>query len=93
MSTRESLEHDAQLEMAIEALEAEQEPRTHLPDCTQAPVVCSDGSVRRATDDPCICARLRAAYRRGYNDHARSGALAYEMYGICANQHGAGTNP
>lgn len=30
----------------------------HLAQCTQALVECSDGSVRVATDYPCICERL-----------------------------------
>ena len=39
------------------------------------------------------CERLRRAYRRGYNDHATSQAVGYQMYGIPANQHGQGQNP
>ena len=41
----------------------------------------------------CICPELRAAYRRGYNDHARSRAFGAEVYGVQANQHGQGENP
>ena len=55
---------------------------------------------------PCICASLRAAYRRGYNAHAASRAHAEAMHGTYPmgdrlgtfdrsrwNQHGKGENP
>lgn len=65
----------------------------HLPECSHTLVTCSDGSVRPRSSGPCICDELASAYRRGYNDHARSAAHGYQMYGIGANQHGAGENP
>lgn len=49
--------------------------------------------VRLWTDD-CICTALLAAYRRGYNDRARSAEYSYQVYGIPEfNQHGKGENP
>jgi hypothetical protein len=46
----------------------------------------------------CICHRLRAAYRRGYNDHARSMAMWEATNGgaevhVHYIQHGEGENP
>jgi hypothetical protein len=40
---------------------------------------------------PCICDRLRVAYRRGYNDHAHANAMGREIFGFI--QHGEGENP
>ena len=57
---------------------------THEPECLNA-------YTREL--DICVCAAVRAAYRRGYNDHARSRAFGAEVYGVQANQHGQGENP
>jgi hypothetical protein len=40
----------------------------------------------------CICHALRAAYRRGYNDHARAQQHWRDTHGAY-RQHGEGTNP
>lgn len=40
----------------------------------------------------CICDRLRIAYRRGYNDHARSAQHWRDTHGAY-QQHGPGENP
>ena len=41
---------------------------------------------------PCICFWLRRAYRRGYNDHARSVQHWQDTHGAY-RQHGEGENP
>ena len=40
----------------------------------------------------CICTDLRAAYRRGYNDHARTVQHWQDTHGAY-RQHGEGENP
>lgn len=40
----------------------------------------------------CICDELRAAYRRGYNAHARSAQHWQDTHGAY-RQHGEGENP
>jgi hypothetical protein len=42
--------------------------------------------------DICVCDLLRAAYRRGYNDHARSQQHWQDTHGAY-RQHGDGENP
>ena len=43
-------------------------------------------------DWPCICDRLRKAYREGYSDHARSQQHWQDTHGAY-RQHGEGENP
>jgi hypothetical protein len=40
----------------------------------------------------CICEELRVAYRRGYNDHARTVQHWQDTHGAY-RQHGEGENP
>jgi hypothetical protein len=40
----------------------------------------------------CICTALRAAYRRGYNAHARAAQHWQDTHGAY-RQHGQGENP
>ena len=61
---------------------------THEPECIEE-FNCLDCGTQPA----CTCKEVRAAYRRGYNDHARSRAFGAEVYGVQANQHGQGENP
>ncbi len=56
---------------------------THEPECSFTP------GTLLAT---CICISLRAAYRRGYNDHARSQQHWQDTHGAY-RQHGEGENP
>lgn len=58
---------------------------THEPECPQN----HPGEVNAAV---CACAVLRAAYRRGYNDHARSQQHWQDTHGAY-RQHGEGENP
>ncbi len=60
----------------------------HEPEC----------EARYESGQPCICFWLRRAYRRGYNDHARSMAMWEATNGgaevhVHYIQHGEGTNP
>ena len=58
---------------------------THEPECFNTEHMT-------AVDAPCICDPLRAAYRRGYNDHARTVQHWQDTHGAY-RQHGEGTNP
>ena len=61
----------------------------HEPECVSCHYLYGHKEIRGGE---CICSELRAAYRRGYNDHARSRAYAEAVYGPY-NQHGSGENP
>lgn len=61
---------------------------THEPECPAGTSVIDWLDLRR----PCICDQLRAAYRRGYNDHARTVQHWQDTHGAY-RQHGEGTNP
>lgn len=64
---------------------------THEPECEPAHpdistcVLCKELRC-------CICRALRAAYTRGYNDHATSAQHWQDTHGAY-RQHGAGENP
>lgn len=66
---------------------------THEPECVMSLPARSPMDFHLDFPHDCICTELRAAYRRGYNDHATSRAIGAEMYGIPINQHGKGENP
>ena len=71
---------------------------THEPECPVVDIHAGGNCI--------CCTAIRAAYRRGYNDHARSVQHwqdthgAYRLatntvgqFGVQANQHGEGENP
>ena len=72
---------------------------THEPECDGHTIVPRAGWT-------CCCPQVRAAYRRGYNDHARSQQHWQDTHGAYRarvsslgvldplfNQHGEGENP
>lgn len=67
---------------------------THEPECP-APMyadVVPLSQRDRVVDLMCRCDILRLAYRRGYNDHARSQQHWQDTHGAY-RQHGEGENP
>jgi hypothetical protein len=64
---------------------------THEPECPERPCLCLEHGYP-CSCGPCICDLVRAAYRRGFNDHAAAQQHWQDTHGAY-RQHGEGTNP